>query len=132
MDARRLVRMADMEILQPDDAWPVAEYLPAVRGAVFGDLRQSTAIDGYRRALQRAYLERVETLMTGEPPSNPFFGPSVNVSRSDIRPLLRAELRALRAGADAAAGRGGDAMTGIHLEDLVARIDAILEDDGEG
>ncbi|HSM06673.1 MAG TPA: zinc-dependent metalloprotease [Longimicrobiales bacterium] len=131
MDARRLVRMADMEILQPDDAWPVAEYLPTLRSAVFGDLRQVSEIDVYRRALQRAYLERVETLMTEEPPSNPFFGPSVSVGRSDVRPLLRAELQSLRTAADAAAGRVGDTMTRAHLEDLVARIDHILEAEPE-
>ncbi|MEJ2538856.1 MAG: zinc-dependent metalloprotease [Gemmatimonadota bacterium] len=132
MDPRRLVRMADMEILQPEDAWPVAEYLPALRDAVFGDLSRVSAIDGYRRGLHRAYLERVETLMTEEPPTNRFFGPPVSVGRSDIRPLLRAELRGLRADADAAAGRVDHPMTRIHLEDLVARIDEILDDDGDG
>jgi len=128
MDPRRLVRMGEMEILQPEDAWPLAEYVPAVRRAVFGDLTQVSAVDGYRRALQRAWVERAAYLMTEEPASNPFFGPGVDVSRSDVRPLVRRELRALRSEAATAAGRVRHPVTRAHLEDLVARIDTILED----
>jgi hypothetical protein len=127
LDPRRLVRMSEMEVLQPEDAWPLAQYLPAVRSAVFGDLATVSAIDGYRRALQRSFLERVEYLMTEEPPSNPFFGPGVDVSRSDVRPLLRDELRALRDAAERGEARVRHEMTRVHLADLVARIDEILE-----
>ena len=129
MDPRRLVRMADMEVLQPERAYPVAEYVPDLRAAVFGDLSRVDAIDGYRRALQRAWLERAEVLMNEEPPANRFFGPPVDVSRSDVRPVLRAELRALGEDVEAAASRVGDPMTRIHLEDLAARIDEVLGTD---
>jgi hypothetical protein len=130
MDARRLVRMADMEILQPETAYPVAEFVPDVRAAVFGDMGRRQAIDGYRRALQRAWLEQVETLMTEEPPTSRFSGPPVDVSRSDVRPVLRAELMALRDDAAAAAEGAADPMTRIHLSDLVVRIDDLLDGDG--
>jgi hypothetical protein len=130
LDPRRLVRMGEMEILQPENAWPLQDFVPAVRGAVFGSLAEPDAMDGYRRSLQRAFVERVEFLMTQEPSANPFLG-SVDVSRSDARPLLRRELGALRADADSAAGRAGDPVTRAHLEDLVARIDMILEESDE-
>jgi hypothetical protein len=85
------------------------------------------AIDGYRRALQRAYLERVETLMTEEPTSNPFSGPAPDVSRSDIRPLLRAQLRDLREDVERASRRIRHRVTQAHLADVLERIDVILE-----
>ena len=85
------------------------------------------AIDGYRRSLQRAWLETVATLMTEEPPSSPFFGPGVDVSRSDVRPILRADLQALRAEVQRASARVRHAMTRVHLADLVVRIDELLE-----
>ncbi|UCC26763.1 MAG: zinc-dependent metalloprotease [Gemmatimonadales bacterium] len=131
LDPRRLVRMSEMEVLQPEDAWPLAQYLPALRGSVFGDLSTVSAIDGYRRALQRSYLERVAVLMTEEPPTNPFFGPGVDVSRSDVRPLLRAELRALRIDAERGAARVRHDMTRVHLSDLMVRIDEILDAEPE-
>jgi hypothetical protein len=132
MNPRRLVRMADMEVLQPENAYPIAEFVPDLRRAVFGDLAQGEAMDGYRRGLQRAFLERVESLMTEEPPANRFFGPPVNLSRSDVRPVLRAELVALREELVAAIDQGTDPMTRIHTEDLVVRIDDLLGTDPGG
>lgn len=44
--------------------------------------------------------------------------------RSDVRPLVRAQLVAIRDEAEDARAR--DAMTQHHLADVVARIDAIL------
>jgi hypothetical protein len=128
MDPRRMVRLADLETLQPDDAYPLAEFLDDVSGAVWSELAAGSAVNGYRRALQRAYLERAETLMTEEPPSNPFFGPSVDVGRSDVRPLMRAQLVSLRTDARNALLRIRNRMTRAHLEDVIARIDNLLDD----
>ena len=52
-------------------------------------------------------------------------GNSTNVLRSDIRPLVRAQLNALRT--DAEAANSSDEMTRYHLNDVVARIDDILD-----
>jgi hypothetical protein len=70
--------------------------------------------------------------MTEEPPANRFFGPPVNLSRSDVRPVLRAELVALREELVAGIDQGTDPMTRIHTEDLVVRIDDLLGTDPGG
>jgi hypothetical protein len=127
LDPRRMAVMAEMEALQPSDAYPLVEFLDDTRSAVWGDLAAVAAIDGYRRALQRAYLERVEYLMTEEPASNPFFGPAPDVSRSDIRPLLRAQLVGLREDAERASRRVRHRVTQAHLVDVLQRIDGVLE-----
>lgn len=98
-----------------------------MRDAVRGDLRAISAIDGYRRVLQRAYLERLEYLMTEEPDSNPRQGAAPDISNSDIRPLVRAQLTELRGEVERAERRIRHRVTETYLMDVLSRIDAILE-----
>jgi hypothetical protein len=132
MDPRRMATLAEMEALQPTDAYPLAEFLDDVRAAVWGDMQATSAVDGYRRALQRAWLERVAYLMSEEPTSNAFQGPAPDVSRSDVRPLLRAQLGALRDEVERAVRRIRHTATRAHLEDVLVRIDRVLEAEDEG
>jgi hypothetical protein len=127
LDPRRLARLAELEVSQPERALPLAEYLEELRDGVWGRLT-STATDPYRRALQRVYLEEVEQLLTEEPPSSSFL-PAPDVSRSDIRPLLRTQLRRLRTEAQSAARRSSDGVARAHLEDVAERIERLLEPD---
>ncbi len=126
MDARRLARLAELEVVQPEDAWPLADYLAALRAGVWGEPAR-TARDPYRRALQRAYLEEAESLLTEEPPELSFLGPTPDISRSDVRPLLRSQLRRLAAEARSAAPRAPAGVARAHLEDVAERIDRIFD-----
>jgi len=123
-------RMSESEVFDAD-AYPLATYLDDLRAGVFSELDSGEAIDPYRRNLQRAYIERLEYLMTEEPPAPPAaFGNSitrVDVSQSDIRPLARAQLDEIAQDSRRAAGRTNDRVTRAHLEDLSARAAAILE-----
>jgi hypothetical protein len=65
--------------------------------------------------------------MTEQPASNAFQGRVPDLARSDVRPLLRAQLVELRRGAEQASRRVGDRVTRAHFADVVDRIDAILE-----
>ncbi|MEJ2204779.1 MAG: zinc-dependent metalloprotease [Gemmatimonadota bacterium] len=123
LDARRLAMLGEIEATQPDVAYPLVEFLDDVRDAVWQDLGSVSAIDGYRRALQRAHLERLEVLMTEEPEGTG----APDVSNSDIRPLVRAQLVELRDEADRAGRRVRHRVIRAHLRDAVERIDAILE-----
>jgi hypothetical protein len=127
VDPRRMATLSELEVTQSEGAYPLAEFLDDVRDAVWGDLRATSAIDGYRRALQRAYLERLEYVMTEEPASNPRQGAAPDISNSDIRPLVRAQLTELRTEVEQAARRIQHRVSEAHLMDVVSRIDAILE-----
>jgi len=127
LEARRMGRLVESQTAWPEDAYPLVEFLDDVRAGVWGDLASVSTVEGYRRALQRAYLERIATLMTEQPASNAFQGRAPEMSRSDIRPLLRAQLVDLRRGAEQAARRVRDRVTRAHFEDVVERVDAILE-----
>ncbi|MGE0439087.1 MAG: zinc-dependent metalloprotease [Gemmatimonadales bacterium] len=130
LDPRRLARLSEAEALFPGRGYPLREYLDDLADAVFP---AGGPADGYRRALQRAWLERARFLMAEELPTaaNPFFnqGPPPSIGRSDMRPLVRAQLVRLRSRAGAAA-RTGDAVQRAHWADLAERIDAILDPRG--
>lgn len=57
-----------------------------------------------------------------------FFGSTpIDVSQSDIRPMVRAELKTLRTQVIGAIARTADPMSKYHLEDAVQRINQILD-----
>jgi hypothetical protein len=135
LDPSRMQRLTEGETQLGDDAYPLVELLEDVREGVWSELASSVPIDVHRRALQRAYVERMEYLMTEElniPTA--FFGfggfTAVDVSQSDIRALVRGELVTLRGQAARAAGRTNDRITRLHLEDIVVRIDRVLDPNG--
>jgi hypothetical protein len=128
LDPSRMARVAELSAVA-DGGYPLPEYLADVRNGVWTELGTSRNPDLYRRALQRAWVERMEYLMTQElPPIPPEFAariaPNPDVSLSDIRPLARRELETVRARLRTA---GGDAVTKAHYADLVARITQVLE-----
>jgi hypothetical protein len=104
-----------------------------LHGAIWTELSSGAAIDVYRRDLQRAYLARMQYLMTQEPPPIPaqfrqfVRRTEVNVAESDIRPYARGELEALKREITAALPKVTDRATRLHLRDALVRIQDILE-----
>ena len=47
LDPRRMATLSEMEAIQPDDAYPLAEFLDDVRAGGLGRAGQASAIDGY-------------------------------------------------------------------------------------
>ena len=90
--------------------------------------------DAFKRNLQRSYVDKLANLMTQEMETMPgmpleafanYGMTPVNVSLSDIRPLVRMELKTLMAVSKTRAV-AGDAMTKAHYQDLAIRINDIL------
>lgn len=128
LEPRRVARLAEVEAAWPADAYPLAEFLQDVRTAVWGNLAAASTTDPYRRALQRAWMDRVEVLMTEQPAAaGPQQGRTPVMSRSDLRPLLRAQVAAVRTQAEQASRRAADATTRAHFADVAARAEALLE-----
>ncbi|OZC02250.1 zinc-dependent metalloprotease [Rubricoccus marinus] len=123
LDAERLHRLVEREAIDGGEAWPLAEYMDAVREDIWSELaRQRPAISTQRRHLQRGYVETLEALMTEDERRG------TDLSQSDIRAAARAELKTIRTQARRA--RGADAATRAHLDDIADRIDDLLENDG--
>ena len=126
LDFGRLGRMIENETLNGKEAYTLTEMMNDLRSGIFSELRSGKKIDTYRRNLQRAYVDRLEYLLTEEQ-SGRRNATSVNVSQSDIRAIARAELNTLKRSLRSAIGRTGDTLSRYHLQDLMERIDLILD-----
>jgi hypothetical protein len=129
LSPQRLHRMWEIQVRDPAAAYPLPDFMGDLKEMIWTELAGGMTIDPYRRQLQRTHVERLAFLLTEEPdaPQSPWAPPAVDVSRSDIRPLARQQLRALRDEATRAAGRAPDALTLAHLQDVAGRIDEIFE-----
>ncbi len=129
----RMARLIENEALNGSEAYSLLDMMTELRRGLWSELRSGKTIDVYRRNIQRAYIDRMEFLMTKEQPKIPAnirrfaTRTNVNASQSDIRAVVRAELTTLRRDTRNAIGRSGDRMTRYHLQDIVERITSILE-----
>ena len=96
-----------------------------MRKGLFSELTAGQAIDTYRRNLQRSFVERLESLMTTD--SNSFQARQVNVSQSDIRPVVKSELKTLQQEIKSNKSKFTDRASSVHLDDLLDRINKILD-----
>ncbi len=133
LDTQKLARMMDGEARFGADQYTVSELLGDIRDAVFSELASSSSIDTYRRNLQRSYVTSLEGLLTVDFRATGFLAEvgfqSVNANASDLKMLVRGELETLQSQLDRASSRTRDSMTRLHLIDLSARIDTILDKD---
>lgn len=130
----RLGRVIENEAINGNDAYKITELFDDLRKGIWTELPAGRTIDVHRRALQRAHIERLELLLTGNEPTLPaqfraFVGPQINASQSDIRPMARGELKMLQGQIRGAIGRTSDRMSKLHLEDALARIEKILSEE---
>ncbi|WP_105474285.1 zinc-dependent metalloprotease [Jejuia pallidilutea] len=128
----KMARMIENESLNGNNAYTLTEMMRDLRNGIWSELNTGKNIDTYRRNLQRAYIDRLEYLMTAETPKSPSSNSSyikftpVNTSQSDIRAVVRAELNTLKRLINSRLG-GRDSMSRIHLKDAVERINIILD-----
>lgn len=136
LDFGSMARMSENETINAKEAYSLLNMMQELRKGIFSELNSGKAIDPYRRNLQRAYIERMDFLMTKEQEPVPaqfrrfVSRTNVDVNQSDIRAVTRAELKSLESAIKSGLGRNGDAMSRIHLQDALERIDAILNPNG--
>ena len=133
LDPYRLARMMETEALG-EESYTVTDIMGDLRDGIWGELATGAAISPYRRALQRGHIERLEFLMTTQPGPVPAFFSSfgmanIDVSQSDLGAYARGELMTLKRDVRRGYNRTRDKMTRLHLQDIEARIDIILDID---
>lgn len=124
LDLTRMMRMIDNETLNGSEAYTLMSMMTDLRNGIWSELRAGRNIDAYRRNLQRAHVERLATLMNSNDVRG--FRGTVTVKQSDIIPVVRGELNRIKRMAQNGANRG-NTITRYHLQDIVERIDAILD-----
>ncbi|MFO8148326.1 MAG: zinc-dependent metalloprotease, partial [Gillisia sp.] len=133
LDFGRMARLMENSSINGKEAYSLMNMMTDVRTGLWSELNRGGAISNYRRNLQRAYISRMEYLMTEEQsPAMRRFGSSIDVAQSDIRPIVRGELVTLQRNIRNAANRSNDQLTRYHLLDALERIDLILNPIAKG
>jgi len=136
LDFARLARVIDNSAKNGNNAYAIDELFSDLHKGIWTELSSGANIDVYRRNLQRAYIERMEYLMTEDqnvPQGIPaeyvsrFVGTRIDASQSDIRPIARLELTNLQADIKRALPKYSNTIIKAHLVDALARIDLILK-----
>ncbi len=115
-------------------AYRLDDYVADVKKIIFTELPTRKAIDYHRRALQKAFVEQLGSIIN--PPSGGGAssiivglggGNSGDAKRSDVVSVAKGTLKALKAELNTAAAGYSDKLAKYHLQDLSDRIDAILD-----
>ena len=138
LSPHRLERLVEQHAMLGGSAYGPAEMLDDLRGSIWKELRGRDGVDPYRRNLQRAYLDRMEYLLTeasADAPNPPAdYRPDIgfeelrtdfHIQHSDIRPLVLEQLQELKNEVEAALRTGHDRYTTTHLEYVKKRIEKI-------
>ncbi|MDN3596359.1 zinc-dependent metalloprotease [Zunongwangia endophytica] len=132
LDFGRMQRLLENEEVNGKEAYTLLDMMEDLRSGIWNELNSGKKIDRYRRNLQRAYIDRLGHLMTEDQAAIPsayrrwVSRTNVNVAQSDIRPIVRGELKTLQRQIRNSMYRSGDTLTRYHLQDALERIDEIL------
>jgi len=131
LDPGRMARITENETLNGSKAYSLVNMMSDLRKGVWSEVYSGRSIDTYRRNLQRAYLDRMNYLLNDAQDqrgynSGYFKRSGVTINQSDIKSVVRGELKRLQRDAKAAS-RSGNTLRRYHLSDVVDRIDMILD-----
>ena len=127
----RLTRMIS-EANRDVNAYPIDEYLSAIRAGLWKELATTKPVDNYRRNLQKSFVERLGNMISPSSSSAMgggiiiTFGPVTDPKKTDIISVAKAELKLLKATISAALPGYTDKMSRYHLQDMQERIEKIL------
>ncbi len=134
LSTSRLGRIMQTEAALGTNAYSLSEMMTDLQKIIWSELISRKPIDVYRRNLQKAYIERLGAIISpAAPTSNPFggiifsFGPSIDVKKTDIMSVAKGSLRSLKAEVAAAVPTATDKMSRYHLQDVLDRINKILD-----
>ena len=114
--------------------YDIVELFSDLKKGIFSELSSKKAIDGYRRNLQKSYVERMSALLGNAPAGGGItisFGGAVSAGpdpkKTDVTSVVRAHLASLRSEIQATIPATTDAMSKYHLMDLSERIKKVLD-----
>ncbi|RYG22524.1 DUF5117 domain-containing protein [bacterium] len=112
----RVRRLLDNEAINGSNAYTATELVSDLTRGIWSELAApAPKVDIYRRSLQRSFLSTMDSKTNGS-----------SANTSELRPIARAELKALAARIDAALPKTTDAATRSHLVESRRDIGNIL------
>ena len=131
LDPGRMARMIENETSNGSLAFSLLNMMSDLRKGVWSEIYSKKSIGTYRRNLQRVYLDRLDYLLNKAKNqkgknSGYYKSSGININQSDVKSIARGELKRIQRDAKAAS-KSGNTLTRYHLQDVVDRIDSILE-----
>ena len=131
LDPGRMARMIENETSNGSLAYSLVGMMSDLRKGVWSEIYSKKSIDTYRRNLQRVYLDRLDYLLNEAKNqkgknSGYYKSSGININQSDVKSVARGELKRIQRDAKAAS-KIGNTLTRYHLQDVLDRIDSILE-----
>ncbi len=126
----RMARMIENETLNGSSAYSLVNMMSDLRKGVWTEVYNGRSIDTYRRNLQRAYLDRMNYLLNDAKDqrgynSGYFKRSGITINQSDVKSVVRGELKRLQRDAKNAS-KSGNTLRRYHLQDVADRIEVIL------
>ncbi|MCH2021821.1 MAG: zinc-dependent metalloprotease [Saprospiraceae bacterium] len=118
-DFQRLQRLIEAEATEGKMVYTLVELFTDVKESIWSEVKMVVPIDAYRRNLQRVYLDKMSALM-----NNP-------KDQSDVKAVTRSILKKLEKEIQDNLGKQKDSLSQVHLEDILIRIDNILNPKGK-
>lgn len=119
-DSRRLKRLDEAEAMarKAHEVFTLLDVFAYSKSAIFREVYTAKEIDGFRRNLQRAYVNKMADLMKMK---------DKGFDQTNVKAICRGNLKVLKTELQGAIPKSTDTFTKYHMEDLVERIDQILD-----
>jgi Met-zincin/Domain of unknown function (DUF5117)/Domain of unknown function (DUF5118) len=135
LSGARLVRLASVSNRFGDNnTYTLESMMEDAKKGIWSELVSKKPIDGYRRNLQKAYVDALINIVSppqgGSGSSGSQFLQNVNTKNSDVMSVARGQLVSLRAQIAAAIPGTTDKMSKLHLLDVSERIKKALDPKG--
>lgn len=133
-----LNKLIAAEATDGKDAYKITDLFADMKSSVFTELENGKDIDVYRRNLQKAYVEKLISIVNPEPTTSSaamaFMVSSgrsngLSATQSDVLSVVKGQLRELDSAIKSAAPQASG-LSKYHLQDLSERIEAALDPKG--
>jgi len=117
-------------------AYKITDLFTDLNGAIFTELKSNAAVDVYRRNLQKAYVEKLISIVKPAPAATAtnaiLLGrggapTGLTASQSDVLSVVKGQLRDLDSRIKSASASQADSLSKYHLLDLTDRIESALD-----
>ena len=129
-----LSKLVAAETTDGASAYKISDLFTDLNGAILTELKSGSAIEVYRRNLQKAYIEKLISIAKPAPtPSatNAILvarggGGGLSASLSDVMSVVKGQLRDMETMIKIASNTQSDSLSKYHLQDLADRITTAL------
>ncbi len=134
LSSNTLSKLIRTESALGKSAYTISDMLTDLQQGIWSEIYDHKPIDVYRRNLQKSYVEQMGNIITSGSPYSQLqgfvlfnFTPTIESKKSDIVSVVKGTLRLLKTDITGYLPSVKDKMTRYHLQDVLDRMTAMLE-----